>query len=140
VEDSVPVTDWPDFRNMTKQEAIDFLRKQQDPKLELLIKWIAEAEASSKSAHAIRLALADAERMVDYLCGVEPKRQEPAKPDDWTLGDWVYCAQHLRPHPSGWCTVSLADKVGLGPVISSADAAEKCRRLGLHISGDSGNP
>lgn len=25
----------------------------------------------------------------------------------------VYCKQHLRPHRTGWCTVSLTDKVKL---------------------------
>lgn len=26
---------------------------------------------------------------------------------------WVYCSQHVRPHTTGWCTVSVNDKVPL---------------------------
>jgi len=28
--------------------------------------------------------------------------------------DWVYCNQHLRPHSTGWCSVGVRDKIGLG--------------------------
>lgn len=57
---------------------------------------------------------------------------------DIVLGAWVYCGQHLRPHPSGWCTASLDEKVGLGPLSGTYDeqrrAAEaKCQRLGLKL-------
>lgn len=58
--------------------------------------------------------------------------------EDELLGPWVYCAQHLRPHESGWCTVSLRDKVGLGKFEGSVQeqlqqAGEKCERFGLLV-------
>lgn len=71
------MSDWPDFQNMSKQEAIDFLRKQQDPKLEPLIKWIAEAEAFFQSSYAIQVAIADSQRMADRMRSSEPKDQAP---------------------------------------------------------------
>lgn len=63
---------------------------------------------------------------------------EPEKKltEDVVLGDWVYCHQHLNAHRSGWCTVSINEKVGLGSFPGAQHeqivaAAEKCRRLGL---------
>jgi hypothetical protein len=58
--------------------------------------------------------------------------------EDEILGEWVYCAQHCRPHRSGWCTVSLNDKVGLGPMngdrtTQEREAVRKCRYLGLFV-------
>jgi len=58
--------------------------------------------------------------------------------DDHELGTWVYCLQHLRPHETGWCTVSLYDKVGLGDFDGNRDsqreqAYEKCKHLGLLV-------
>lgn len=57
---------------------------------------------------------------------------------DVDLGPWVYCFQHLAPHASGWCTVDVREKVGLGAFLGSFDtqyqaAIEKCRRLGLKL-------
>lgn len=66
--------------------------------------------------------------------------QKRDRTDDVRLGPWVYCGQHLAVHHSGWCTVGLEDKVGLGE-FSGTDheqgmaAAEKCRRLGLKLYG-----
>lgn len=50
----------------------------------------------------------------------------------------MYCGQHLGPHRSGWCTVGLDYKVGLGPFEGEEHqqakaAAEKCRTLGLRL-------
>lgn len=54
----------------------------------------------------------------------------------------IYCGQHLNPHATGWCTVSLRDKVSLGikfgPSSKSYDeamreAGDKCQRLGLKL-------
>lgn len=58
--------------------------------------------------------------------------------DDLQLGPWVYCAQHLRPHTTGWCGVDIGEKVGLGEFSGSHDeqaraAVRKCRHLGLKI-------
>lgn len=66
--------DLPDFRNMTACEAIDFLKAQKDVSLEPLIRWIAEAEASRWSNHAVRLAIADGERYAEGLTHESIKR------------------------------------------------------------------
>lgn len=58
--------------------------------------------------------------------------------EDTILGDWVYCRQHMAPHRSGWCTVDLRDKVGLG-VFPGAEheqyqaAWDKCKYLELPL-------
>lgn len=48
---------------------------------------------------------------------------------------WVYCSQHLRPHLTGWCSVHVSNKLGLGIFgeENSAEAYQKCRNLGLKI-------
>lgn len=38
---------------------------------------------------------------------------------------WVYCAQHLRPHTTGWCTVSTRQKVLLDAK-TDKDAYQEC--------------
>ncbi len=47
-------------------------------------------------------------------------------------GKWVYCSQHLRPHTTGWCSVSNSDKI---PLIaeSMGEAYIECARMQLHI-------
>lgn len=50
-------------------------------------------------------------------------------------GAWVYCNQHLKPHPTGWCSVSPRDKVGLG-VNTAKEAYQKCRDWGFKIYND----
>lgn len=51
---------------------------------------------------------------------------------------WVYCDQHMRPHLTGWCTVHVDNKVGLGldKTVESQKVYSKCRKLGLRIFGD----
>lgn len=60
--------------------------------------------------------------------------------DDRGFGDFVYCGQHLRPHATGWCTVSNREKLGLGVGKNDenalARAVAKCRRFGLKLWGD----
>lgn len=47
-------------------------------------------------------------------------------------GVYVYCDQHLRPHSTGWCTVSVKHKVGLSAdTIESAYA--ECESRGFKI-------
>ena len=46
------------------------------------------------------------------------------------MGKFVYCSQHLRPHTTGWCTVSPNDKLGLF-VDTLEEAYAKCKRLNL---------
>ena len=60
------------------------------------------------------------------------------KTEDVKLGPWVYCAQHLRPHSTGWCSVDIKDKLGLGEFPGTVEeqgraAAAKCRKFGLKI-------
>lgn len=48
---------------------------------------------------------------------------------------WIYCSQHRRVHSTGWCTVSIRDKVGLGisntGEKSELEAIKKATQLGL---------
>ncbi len=57
--------------------------------------------------------------------------------DERTFGvdAWVYCAQHLRAHKTGWCTVSNRDKTKL-EATTEKDAAEECRRRGFKLFSD----
>jgi len=48
---------------------------------------------------------------------------------------WVYCRQHVKPHPTGWCSVSPREKIGLG-VTTAAEAYQKCRDWGLELYRD----
>lgn len=43
--------------------------------------------------------------------------------NDSHLGDYVYCASHVGPHLSGWCTVPASDKLGL--LAETADEAHE---------------
>ena len=54
------------------------------------------------------------------------------KAGDEHMGYYVYCASHLRPHSTGWCTVDPSNKIRLAAT-NYDDAAEECDRLGLHI-------
>jgi hypothetical protein len=50
---------------------------------------------------------------------------------------WVYCKQHLRPHLTGWCSVGVNDKIGLGifgkTEESMKKAYSKCINWGFKI-------
>lgn len=48
--------------------------------------------------------------------------------DDTHLGPYVYCASHVGPHTSGWCTVPVSEKLGL----FAADEDE-ARELVMHL-------
>lgn len=50
-------------------------------------------------------------------------------------GAWVYCSQHMKPHQTGWCSVSVRDKIGLG-VSTAEEAYTKCRDWKLPIYGE----
>jgi hypothetical protein len=63
--------------------------------------------------------------------------QKPLTEDERAFGKnaWIYCNQHMRPHQTGWCGVSVRDKVGLG--VDTAEAAyAKCREWGFPIYGE----
>ena len=48
---------------------------------------------------------------------------------------FVYCRQHLRAHFTGWCTVGVDQKVGLG-TSDEMEAIKKCRELELPLYDD----
>jgi hypothetical protein len=48
---------------------------------------------------------------------------------------WVYCNQHLRPHLTGWCTVSLHNKVQLDAT-NVDQAFEECKLKGFKLYGE----
>lgn len=55
--------------------------------------------------------------------------------------DWVYCKDHVCPHPTGWCSVGASHKLGLGIPPGEHDerakqAYQKCRMFGLPIYGE----
>jgi hypothetical protein len=54
------------------------------------------------------------------------------KEPDYTLGDFVYCRSHVAPHLSGWCTVSVVDKIGL-EATTPEEAFEEVKAMGLPI-------
>jgi hypothetical protein len=45
---------------------------------------------------------------------------------------WVYCSQHMRPHTTGWCTVSNKNKIRLEATNAEAAYAE-CEQKGLAL-------
>lgn len=61
---------------------------------------------------------------------------DPYGADDTVFGTgFVFCHQHLRPHSTGWCTVSNADKTPLsGATLDEATA--EVRAKGWRIYGD----
>lgn len=48
---------------------------------------------------------------------------------------WVYCNQHLAAHLTGWCEVSVSDKLGLGiyGISEGKKALAKCEKFALKI-------
>lgn len=56
-------------------------------------------------------------------------------PMDQHLGAYVYCHQHLGPHTSGWCTVSITQKTALSAQ-TREDAVKECREKGLKLYDD----
>lgn len=50
-------------------------------------------------------------------------------------GAWVYCKQHMRAHETGWCSVGVYDKIGLG-VKTVDEALAKCREWGFPLYAD----
>lgn len=53
------------------------------------------------------------------------------------INHWVYCSQHMKPHLTGWCSVSPRDKVGLGitghGTEKAREAYDKCEAWGFQI-------
>ena len=59
------------------------------------------------------------------------------KEDSRIFGEeaWVYCSQHMRPHRTGWCTVSPRNKTALEAKTLEAAYAE-CRERGFDLYDD----
>jgi|AntAceMinimDraft_11_1070367.scaffolds.fasta_scaffold75311_4 hypothetical protein len=45
---------------------------------------------------------------------------------------WVYCDQHMRPHLTGWCTVSARNKIQL-KATTDIEAYAECKERNLEI-------
>lgn len=45
---------------------------------------------------------------------------------------WIYCDQHLRPHTTGWCTVSSRNKIKLDAG-DYTEAVAECIKHGYTI-------
>lgn len=58
----MPTLKWPDFSLMTREDAIAWFLKQNDPKLERLIAWVSESAVMEGSYQEIRIAIAEAGR------------------------------------------------------------------------------
>lgn len=48
---------------------------------------------------------------------------------------WIYCDQHMRPHTTGWCTVSLRNKTALNSK-TYEDAVIECRAKNFELYSD----
>lgn len=73
-------------------------------------------------------------RNLDTLLNT-PLKDEAEDVAAFGRGAWVYCNQHMRPHLTGWCSVSPRDKVGLG-VKTAEEAYDKCRAWGFPLYAD----
>lgn len=51
-------------------------------------------------------------------------------------GVWIYCDQHLRPHLTGWCTVSCKLHKTLLKAKNEKDAYSECRERGFKLYAD----
>ena len=60
------------------------------------------------------------------------RRTDCSTEDAKTFGEnvWVYCRQHLRPHQTNWCTVSVDQKELLEATSMEAAYAE-CKQRGF---------
>ena len=45
---------------------------------------------------------------------------------------YVYCSQHMRPHTTGWCTVSNRNKTKLA-ARNFEDALKECEKRGFAV-------
>lgn len=64
--------------------------------------------------------------------------RRPLTEDEVEFGrkTWVYCDQHMRPHMTGWCTVSNRNKIKLDAT-SNDQAYSECRLRGFDLYQDS---
>ena len=63
--------------------------------------------------------------------------RKPPTEDEIAFGRnaWLYCGQHLRPHMTGWCTVSTRNKIKL-EAKTLEEAYEICRDNRWTLFGD----
>ncbi len=79
----------------------------------------------------------DSEADAKRYGALDPMDDEPTEDERKFGADaWIYCSSHLRPHATGWCTVSVEDKIRLDAA-TYEDAVKECRARGLRIYGDS---
>lgn len=45
---------------------------------------------------------------------------------------WVYCASHVNPHMTGWCSVSVKNKTLLN-AMNREDAIRECQEKGYPL-------
>lgn len=45
---------------------------------------------------------------------------------------WVYCKSHVNPHTTGWCTVSIDQKIKLNAT-TRQEAEDECREKGYPL-------
>lgn len=64
--------------------------------------------------------------------GITVTEQLTEDAKEFGVRKWVYCSQHLRPHLTGWCTVSNIHKVLLDA--DTIDSAyDECRAKGYKL-------
>lgn len=95
-----------------------------------------EQELEEKRGHMVEYANEKAELIVrlGQLSALIDAPLIGEQPDvaAFGRGAWVYCRQHVKPHPTGWCSVGVYDKIGLG-VDTAKEAYAKCEEWGLEI-------
>jgi len=100
--------------------------------------WAAgELATVDEAKEAARAALqAELQRLTTALAATEDEAM-------FGHGAWVYCGQHMNAHPTGWCSVSVRDKVGLGISGRGAEVAQearaKCQEFGLPLANQGSN-
>ena len=75
--------------------------------------------------------------MIQVPCNGMASDQEE-KTDNEVFGNtWIYCSAHRRVHGTGWCTISVSNKLGLGiennGEESLKEAAVKAKLFGLPL-------
>ncbi len=94
----------------------------------------ADLRQQRDEEHAEKSELADRLKDIAAILA-SPLKGETSDAAAFGRDAWVYCSQHMRPHATGWCSVSPRDKVGLG-VTDAKAAYEKCRAWGFPLYED----
>lgn len=86
--------------------------------------------STKKSSVSVVTWLVDVNKWVDrksYPFSVVPVFDIWIVKEDSDFGKdaWVYCSQHMNPHSTGWCTVSVRDKTLL-KAKNYEDAVKEC--------------